>query len=571
MPQSMSKAHVIGFGKSGVAAARLLKKEGWEVVLSDSANADSLEKRNTSENFLHQQQELAALSITVKLGYSLDFNDADLPQLIVVSPGVPWDIPCLVKARELGISTIGEMELAWRHLQSIPWVGITGTNGKTTTTALTAAIFQAAGLNAPACGNIGLAACEVALSQDGGSVVRGRLRDQGDCAIKGTRGQGAGNSSLSSPTPPLPHSPTPPQTHSPIDWVIAEFSSYQIESSNSVAPRIGVWTTFTPDHLARHKSLEKYHEIKAQLLRQSQLQVFNGDDAYLSKLDASQWSDAYWTSIKGKEHLIGEKGFYIEDGWVVETRHVGVLETQNVGVVETRHVGVLETQNVGVVETQNVGVVETQNVGVVETFHETSLQEDERIVEVSALRMVGEHNQQNLLMSVAAARLAGIDKNAISAAIREFPGVPHRLEYICTWKNVDFINDSKATNYDAAEVGLASVQCPVILIAGGEAKAGDDTAWLAKIKAKAAVVLLIGSAAESFAKRLEEVGYDSYEIVETMENAVKRSPELAITYQASVVLLSPACASFDQYPNFEARGDDFRMLCLNRFLNALQS
>ncbi|MGI2906725.1 UDP-N-acetylmuramoyl-L-alanine--D-glutamate ligase [Tolypothrix sp. VBCCA 56010] len=468
----MSKAHVIGFGKSGVAAARLLKKEGWEVVLSDSANADILASRNTSENFLQQQQELTDRAITVKLGYSLDLNDADLPQLIVVSPGVPWDIPCLVKARELGIETIGEMELAWRHLQTIPWVGITGTNGKTTTTALTAAIFQAAGFNAPACGNIGLAACEVALSQD------------------------------------------------EIDWVIAEFSSYQIESSNTVAPRIGVWTTFTPDHLARHKTLENYYNIKAKLLRQSQLQVFNGDDAYLSKVGASQWSDAYWTSVKGKDHLIGEKGFYIEDGWVVETRHVA------------------------------------------------SLQEDERIVEVSALRMVGEHNQQNLLMSVAAARLAGIEKDAISHAIREFPGVPHRLEHICTWKNIDFINDSKATNYDAAEVGLASVQDPVILIAGGEAKAGDDTAWLAKIKAKAAVVLLIGSAAESFAQRLEEVGYDSYEIVETMENAVKRSPSLALTYQASVVLLSPACASFDQYPNFEARGDDFRVLCLNRFLNA---
>jgi UDP-N-acetylmuramoylalanine--D-glutamate ligase len=467
----MSKAHVIGFGKSGVAAARLLKKEGWEVVLSDSANADILASRNTSENFLHQQQELAALAITVKLGYSLDLNDFDLLQLIVVSPGVPWDIPLLVKARELGIETIGEMELAWRHLQTIPWVGITGTNGKTTTTALTAAIFQAAGFNAPACGNIGLAACEVALSQD-------------------------------------------------IDWVIAEFSSYQIESSNTVAPRIGVWTTFTPDHLARHKTLENYYEIKAKLLRQSQLQVFNGDDAYLSKIGLSQWSNAYWTSVKGKEHLIGEKGFYIEDGWVVETRLIA------------------------------------------------SLQEDERIVEVSALRMVGEHNQQNLLMSVAAARLAGIEKEAISGAIREFPGVPHRLEHICTWENVDFINDSKATNYDAAEVGLASVQSPVILIAGGEAKAGDDTAWLAKIKAKAAVVLLIGSAAESFAKRLEEVGYDSYEIVETMENAVKRSPSLALTYQASVVLLSPACASFDQYPNFEARGDDFRALCFSHFLNA---
>ena len=472
MPQSMSKAHVIGFGKSGVAAARLLKKEGWEVVISDSASSDSLASRNTSENFLHQQQELADRAITVKLGYSLDLNDADLPQLIVVSPGVPWDIPLLVKARELGISTIGEMELAWRHLQSIPWVGITGTNGKTTTTALTAAIFQAAGFNAPACGNIGLAACEVALS------------------------------------------------HSSIDWVIAEFSSYQIESSNSVAPRIGVWTTFTPDHLARHKTLENYYDIKAKLLRQSQLQVFNGDDAYLSKIGLSQWSDAYWTSVKGKEHLIGEKGFYIENGWVVETQVIA------------------------------------------------SLQEDERIVEVSALRMVGEHNLQNLLMSVAAARLAGIEKDAISAAIREFPGVPHRLEHICTWENIDFINDSKATNYDAAEVGLASVQDPVILIAGGEAKAGDDTAWLAKIKAKAAVVLLIGSAAGAFAKRLEEVGYDSYEVVETMENAVKRSPDLAKQHQASVVLLSPACASFDQYPNFEARGDDFRVLCFNRFLNA---
>jgi UDP-N-acetylmuramoylalanine--D-glutamate ligase len=484
----MSKAHVIGFGKSGVAAARLLKREGWEVVISDSANVDILASRNTSENFLRQQQELAALAITVKLGYSLDLNDSDLPQLIVVSPGVPWDIPCLVKARELGISTIGEMELAWRYLQNIPWVGITGTNGKTTTTALTSAIFQAAGFNAPACGNIGLAACEVALSQDGGQGRQGEI------------------------SPPLPHSP--------IDWVIAEFSSYQIESSNTIAPRIGVWTTFTPDHLARHKTLEKYYDIKAQLLRQSQLQVFNGDDAYLSKIGLNQWNNAYWTSIKGKDHLIGEKGFYIENGWVVETRHVA------------------------------------------------SLQEDERIVEVSALRMVGEHNQQNLLMSVAVARLAGIEKEAISGAIREFPGVPHRLEHICTWENVDFINDSKATNYDAAEVGLASVQSPVILIAGGEAKAGDDTAWLAKIKAKAAVVLLIGSAASSFAKRLEEVGYDSYEIVETMENAVKRSPELALTYQASVVLLSPACASFDQYPNFEARGDDFRMLCLNHFLNA---
>ncbi|MCC5667615.1 UDP-N-acetylmuramoyl-L-alanine--D-glutamate ligase [Nostoc sp. CHAB 5784] len=487
----MSRATVIGLGKSGVAAARLLKREGWEVELSDS---------NTSETLLQQQQELAAEQITVKLGQSLELNGANLPQLIVVSPGVPWDIPVLIKARQLGIETIGEMELAWRNLQSLPWVGITGTNGKTTTTALIAAIFHAAGLNAPACGNIGYAACDVAPSWKG----RGA----------GSREQGAGgafdNSSLLTPVQTrLIASLTP---NSSLDWVIAEISSYQIESSISLAPRIGVWTTFTPDHLSRHKTLENYYNIKAKLLRQSELQVFNGDDAYLRQQGLSAWPDAYWTSVRGKDFLISEKGFYIEDDWVVEKL--------------------------------------------------TATSAPEPIVKVSTLRMVGEHNQQNLLMAVATARLAGINRDAIARAIVEFPGVAHRLEHICTWEGIDFINDSKATNYDAAEVGLASVNSPAILIAGGEAKAGDDTGWLAQIQTKAAAVLLIGSAAPTFAQRLQEVRYYSYHIVETMERAVPRAAELAKEYEAHVVLLSPACASFDQYPNFEVRGDRFRQLCL---------
>ena len=164
-------------------------------------------------------------------------------------------------------------------------------------------------------------------------------------------------------------------------------------------------------------------------------------------------------------------------------------------------------------------------------------------------------------MAVAAARLAGIDKEAIAFSIANFPGVPHRLEYICTWAGIDFINDSKATNYDAAFVGLASVDSPVILIAGGEAKAGDDSSWIQTIQAKAAFVLLIGDAAPVFAQRLEQANYSNYEIVETMERAVPKAAELAKQYQARVVLLSPACASFDQYQNFEQRGDRFRQLC----------
>ncbi|WP_028083441.1 UDP-N-acetylmuramoyl-L-alanine--D-glutamate ligase [Dolichospermum circinale] len=454
----MPEALIIGLGKSGVAAARLLKQEGWEVELYDSS---------TSPTLLKQQQELASEHITVKLKTTPEFTNSDLSKLIIVSPGVPWDIPILAQARELGMETIGEMELAWRHLQDIPWVGITGTNGKTTTTALIAAIFQTAGLNAPACGNIGYAACEVAI-QNLKSQIQNRP-----------------------------------------DWIIGEISSYQIESSVTLAPRIGIWTTFTPDHLARHKTLENYYHIKAKLLHNSQLQIFNGDDLYLRQLGLNHWPQAYWTSVKGEEFLIGEKGFYIENGWVMEK----ITATP------------------------------------------------QAIVEVSALRMVGEHNQQNLLMSVAAARLAGIDITAISQSVRDFPGVPHRLEHICNWQGVDFINDSKATNYDAAAVGLASVQSPTILIAGGEAKAGDDTAWLGQIQAKAAAVLLIGNAALAFSKRLQEVGYSNYHIVETMENAVSLSAELAKKYQASVVLLSPACASFDQYYNFEMRGEDFRQLC----------
>jgi UDP-N-acetylmuramoylalanine--D-glutamate ligase len=454
---AVSNAHVIGMGRSGIAAAHLLRQEGWQVTLSDSGTSDALQQT---------QQQLQADGIAVELGHRLH-PQPELMQRIVVSPGVPWDLPALEKARSLGIETMGEMELAWRSLQSYPWVGITGTNGKTTTTALIAAIFQAAGLHAPACGNIGYAACDLAIDMLAASTQ--------------------------------------------LDWVIAELSSYQIEASATIAPQIGIWTTFTPDHLSRHKTLENYYSIKARLLKQSQHQIFNGDDPYLRQI-AEQWPQAYWTSVMGKSGLLGadDRGAYLEAGWAIAL--------------------------------------------------------GEPIVEAKALRMVGAHNLQNLLMAVLAARLAGIDREAIAQAVAAFPGVAHRLEHICTWQGIDFINDSKATNYDAAEVGLSAVAAPVVLIAGGEAKAGEDAAWLQTIQDKAAAVLLIGRAATAFAARLAQVGYTSAEVVETMDAAVARGGELAQQLGAKVVLLSPACASFDQYANFEQRGDHFRQLCQD-FLN----
>ncbi len=476
----MPSAYVVGLGASGIAAARLLRREGWQVTVSDA---------NTSDGLRQVQQDLAAAGITVLLGDRFA-PDAARMQRIVVSPGVRWDLPALVKARQLGIETIGEMELAWRSLPVSPWIAITGTNGKTTTTSLIAAIFQAAGLDAPACGNIGYAACEVAMRE---------WRELGGVEAGVEAGVEKSGQRLSATVSARP-------ANAP-DWVIAELSSYQIEASSTLSPKIGIWTTFTPDHLNRHYTLENYYNIKATLLNQSQSQIINGDDPYLQQHALHQWPDACWTSVMGKQHLAAnpERGAYLEDGWAMFA--------------------------------------------------------GDRIVPIAALRMVGSHNHQNLLMAVAAARLAGIDKEAIAHAVATFPGVPHRLEHICTWRGIDFINDSKATNYDAAQVGLASVAVPAILIAGGEPKAGDDASWLATIQAKAAAVLLIGNAAASFAQRLEQTGFEQYEIVETMERAVQRGAELGQQLGAKVVLLSPACASFDQYANFEQRGDHFRQLC----------
>ncbi len=439
-------AWVFGLGKSGLAAARLLARQGWRVRVWERQSDALLQER---------AQVLQADGIEVALGIDLTPEAiaiaAPRPQILVVSPGISWHHPALEVARSLGIGVMGEAELAWQWSGGIPWVGITGTNGKTTTTALLAQMFQAAGKKAPACGNIGLPLCEVV----------------GDRP----------------------------------DWLIAELSSYQIESAPSVAPAVGLWTTFTPDHLNRHGTLEQYRDIKAALLHRAEHLVLNRDDAFLAEHGGRLFPqrEIWWTGESAGSAVT------IRDNWV-------------------------QVQG-------------------------------ENILSLTDWPLVGHHNRQNLLMAVGAAKLCGLGNEAIAQGAATFRGVPHRLEPVVCIDGIQFINDSKATNYEAALVALAAIAQPAIVLAGGQAKTGDPQPWLRQLRAQAAAVLLFGEAAPTFAQWL--VDHPHVEIPSTLEEAVPRALVLARKYGVHTVLLAPAGASFDAFRNFEERGDRFRQLCLD--------
>ncbi|MFT0814083.1 UDP-N-acetylmuramoyl-L-alanine--D-glutamate ligase [Synechococcus sp. OH20] len=461
---------VLGLGIAGLAAARLLRAQGYEVLVWDEQESPLLRQR---------QAELSQEGIPVRLGEP--FQLATGVEQVVVSPGIAWDHPLLQAARQQGIEVVGEAELAWRYLEHLPWVGITGTNGKSTTTALVAEMFKAAGLEGIPCGNIGLPLSQVALE-----TLQGKLEP---------------------------------------DWIVAELSSYQLEASSRLMsstpggpPRIGVWTTFTPDHLERHGTLERYAGFKARLLDRAQWRVVNGEDPYLCRR-RQDWENTYWISL-----VTGQRD---------PTAFVDLRES------------CLYIQGEAVAELGDF-----------------------------AERCPGQHNLQNLLLAAAAARLAGIPNAAIQKAIRSFAGMPHRLERVAQIQMgstlIRFVNDSKATNYEAGWVALNALPPPIVLIAGGRAKQGDPAAWLQLIRAKVARVLLMGEAGPTLAEALKGIHYTDVELVPTLDIAVERALAAACSLsrqrdgapaQPITVLLSPACASFDQYPSFEHRGNHFRACC----------
>ena len=439
---------IIGAARSGVASAEYLLSIGKQIVISDM-NTKLAEDVET---------QLGHASVSYVWGKQPDVA-ALQPELIVMSPGVPLSIPPVVKARELGIPVISEPELAFRY-SDVPFVAITGTNGKTTTTTLTAFLLEKEGRKVVAGGNIGLP--------------------------------------LISQCPKM----------SANDIVVAEMSSFQLESVDSFCPKVAVVMNLTPDHLDRHKTMEAYAAAKANIFKNQgpeEYLLLNKDDAIVAAMAAGAKSHVYYFS----QQEILDEGIWLEDGNLVYR-----LDKNGAPQV---------------------------------------------LIPAAEIGIVGSHNWQNAMAASLAALLMGQQPEIIAERLRAFKGVAHRMELVATIDGVLYVNDSKGTNPDSTEKALGSYgERPIVLIAGGRNKGSDMAVLVPLMRAHCRGVVLVGEATGDFIDAFERTGYTAYVCADSFEDAVAKAREMA--QSGDVVLLSPACASWDMFDNFEQRGDLFKEL-----------
>ena len=443
------KVLVVGLGKSGLAAALFLRKRGAQVTVSDMRSAAALAK------------EIPALlehGISVESGGHglLTFRRQDL---IVVSPGVPMDTPELVQVKAFGLPVIGELELAAQFLKG-SILAITGSNGKTTTTALTGEILAAAGIETLVGGNIGVPVVDLI------------------------------------------------EKSSDASWSVLEVSSFQLESTELFHPRIAVILNITPDHLDRHGSFENYALAKERIFSAqtaSDMLVLNADNARTAEAAARTTAQVYWFSLENGV----SQGAWVQDGLIV--------------------------------------------------FRAAKDAAIEPIVSLKNIPLKGTHNVENVLAAVCAARLAGAPADSIARAVQSFRAVEHRLEYVATVNAVDYYNDSKATNVDAAAKAIAAFPECIHLILGGKDKNSNYADLSDLLRKRVKTVYIIGSAAEKIESQIR--GMVPIVSCETLDKAVAAAAKAA--RPGDVVLLSPACSSFDQFENYEHRGRVFKQLVMD--------
>ena len=446
------KVVVVGMARSGVAAVELLIGKGAKVVAVDVNQGGT--------NPVHDER-LVQWGIQVQPQIEAAFAGADL---IVLSPGVPADTQVAETARRRGVPVIGDLELAGWFLQG-ETIGITGSNGKTTTTALTGHILTSSGIAAQTGGNIGTPPCSLAA------------------------------------------------TSKPGQWNVLELSSFQLETIDTFRAHIGVVLNVTPDHLDRHYTLARYAAAKARIFenqRPGDFAVLNADDPIVRELAGrgpAPLAKNHWFS---STHAVSP-GAYLSGGQI--------------------------------------------------------LLDGEPLMQAREVPLRGVHNLENTMAAAIAAHLCGathgITHAQIRAAVMTFPGVEHRLEFVRETGGVAWYNDSKATNVDATLKALAAfpgtpVSKRLWVILGGKDKGSDYAPLIRPLKEKAHAALLIGAASEIIASQLR----DSAPLIScgTLEAAVREAHARA--HPGDTVLLAPACASFDQFQNFEHRGREFKRLVL---------
>ena len=432
-------------GKSGIGAAELLGQVGACPVLYDG-NPDLDKEAVLHKTASIKETDIYAGGLPEEVQKSLD--------LAVLSPGVPTDLPLVKSFYEHGLPVWGEVELAFRTGKGRV-LAITGTNGKTTTTALLGKIMEDAEDSVFVVGNIGTPYTSKALEMTEDSVT------------------------------------------------VAEISSFQLETIEKFAPCVSAILNITEDHLNRHHTMEEYIRVKELIVKNQKPEdvcVLNYEDPVLREFGKNIVPQTVYFSSERRL----EKGIFLEDGQII-------LKTED----------------------QEISLVKTDD-----------------------LKLLGKHNFENVMAAAAIAYYAGVSVESIRKSICEFTAVEHRIEYVTEKNGVVYYNDSKGTNPDAAIKGIQAMNRPTWLIGGGYDKGSSYDEWLNSFDGKVRSLVLIGQTKEKIREAAERLGVCSCILCENLQEAVKICAEKAQPGEA--VLLSPACASWGQFDNYEQRGDCFK-------------
>ncbi len=515
LPSAVKRVLVLGAGRSGIGASLALARLGVEVIVSDRCNPEALPGL----------ADALAAGVLFVPEESLQAEDRPMPDLVVKSPGIPAEAAPVALARSRGVPVWSELELAWALFRN-PFVAITGTNGKTTTTALIGHLFAVAGRPVHVLGNIG-----VAVTSAADEIAAG-------------------------------------------EELVVEVSSFQLEDIHAFRPAVGVFLNLTPDHIDRHGTLERYVACKAMLFanqRAGDVAVLNAADPAVAALgrELAARPDGPRLALFSTGELGGRGGDAVESAYRAgegvnggKGGGEGVDGTGGIAAVPST-----PATHVGRAVSRPGRPRGGSGLSPVCSWIEAGrmIFDGEPLLRIDEIRIPGLHNLENCLAAGTAALARGVDREAVAEGLRTFTGVAHRLERAGMIDGVTYVNDSKATNVEATLTALKAYPKNTHLILGGRDKASDYRPVARACAEACRAVYLLGEATplieEAFARVREEEGLRSatpLRLCGDLETAVRAAAEAA--KPGDVVLLAPACASFDQYRSFEERGDHFKQV-----------